>query len=200
MKKGYTIIKIPTKPHIKAYIETQFGNNPVPLSYDNIIGSKLFDLLQHDTNERLSEYSERSYTTSFNLLLTRHLLCHRGNSFNETNIKNFNLFMDEYIKDRYCFIMDMYMAMNGNFINNYKTETKIIDGLPTIVKVQSKRGNFLPARNFARKVLGIPETLWSEETIKKIYDRRLKLIESGKRPIPKIVSMLNSDMLKTVNF
>lgn len=145
--KGYISIEIPTKRYIRAYLIKELGEQPV-ISTDHRIGNKLYDLLNHNTNERRTEFSNQRYNARMKLYVNYHIFFQRGATLNETNIKNFNLFVEDEIKSRYRMYMDFYISMFPSFERN----------LPQV-----------------RKHIGIDLEDWPCDSIKKDYYRyRLK--------------------------
>lgn len=141
--KGYIPIEIPTKKYIKAYLQSQFGEKPL-MNTESHIGSKFYDLLVHKTNEDKNRFSNVRYNARVRLYVSYHTFYQRGAHLNETNIKNFNLFVEEEIKDRYRMYMDFFISMFPSFEAN------------------------LPA---VRKHIGIDLDAWDSDSIKKDYYR-----------------------------
>lgn len=141
--KNHIPVDIPTKTYIKAYIMYKLGEKPV-LSQQSIIGHKLYDLLQHQLNERKAEYTNSRYKCIIRVYINRHIFRTRGANLNETNVKNFNSFVENLIKHRYYELMDHYIDVLPNFEAN------------------------LPA---VRKKLGIDIEAWADDSMKKDYYR-----------------------------
>lgn len=144
--KGYYPIEIPTKKYIKAYILHQLGDKPV-INTQHRIGNKLYDVLTKTTNERRTEYSNVRYNTMIKVYVNHHIFNHQGGTLNETNIKNFNLFMEDEIKSAYRMLMDFYIDLLPSFEAN----------LPEV-----------------RKRIGIDLDNWDTDSIKKDYYRYRK--------------------------
>jgi hypothetical protein len=98
--KGYIPIEIPTKKYIKAYVKAQLGEHPMMSTTDNI-GSKFYDLLEHETNERRTEFAYARYNAKMKLYVSYHTFYVRGAFLNETNIKSFNIYIEREIKKRF---------------------------------------------------------------------------------------------------
>lgn len=143
--KGYIPIEIPTKSYIRAYIISKLGEKPL-MNTETNIGCKLYDLLHHTTNEQRTKFSSR-YNSKIRIYISYSLFYHRGGVMNETNIKHFNLFLEEEIKSRFRFIMDFYIDVHPGFEHN------------------------LPA---VRRWLGIDIEAWSDDSMKKDYYRYRK--------------------------
>lgn len=153
--KGYIPISIPTKPYIKAYILKKLGDNPVMSTGDNTIGHKLFDLLRHSNNERGARFSNSMYSCEVKVYIPINTFQKRGANLNATNLKNFNLFIEMEIKNRFHDLMDDSMDIVGNFTNN----------LPEV-----------------RRRLGIDLESWSDDSMQKDYYRyRLRYKKITKR-------------------
>lgn len=141
--KGYIPIEIPTKKYIKAYLLAQLGNMPV-MSSSNRFGNKFYDLLRHTTNERKNEFSNVRYNARIKLFVNYHTFKQRGACLNETNIKSFNVFVEDEVKSKFHFLMDMYNEHLASFEAH----------LPEV-----------------RKKLGIDIEAWSDDSMKKEYYR-----------------------------
>jgi hypothetical protein len=151
----FVSIDIPTKPYIKAYIINKLGEWPIMHTdtKGDPISRKLYDLLEHSTNEYRKVYAHILYTTVIRIRLPLHTFRQRGHCLNETNIKNFNLFVEDLVKHNFYILMDDYMDVLPSFVNN----------LPTV-----------------RKKLGITDAdIWSDESMQKDYYRYRK--KSGKK-------------------
>lgn len=141
--KGFVSITIPTKPYIKAYIVHRLGAYPV-MNRESHIGSKFCDLLEHATNEEKAKYSNARYTAELRIRITVSMHRQRGCNINHTNIKNFNRYMEEKIKEILYDTMDEYIELLPSFEAN------------------------LPA---VRKKLGIDIEAWADDSIRKDYYR-----------------------------
>ena len=156
-------IDIPTKPYIKAYIIHKLGEMPIMTTGRNgdTIGHKLYDLLQHKTNECKKDYSSILYTVSIRIRIPKHTFKNRGHNLNETNLRNFNLFIEKELKEKFHFYMNEYQEYLPNIINN------------------------LPA---VRKKLGIDDDAWAEESMIKDYQRyriyKKTFLKKMQKPIP----------------
>lgn len=141
--KGYIPIEIPTKRYIKAYVAKELGDKPI-ISTDNRIGNKLYDILQHRTNERRSQFSKVRYNARMKVYVNYHTFYQRGAFLNETNITSFNNYLEQEIKFRYRMYMDFYIDIFPSFEGN------------------------LPA---VRAQIGIDLEDWQDDSIKKDYYR-----------------------------
>jgi len=145
--KGYIPIEIPTKKYIRAFIINQLGDKPF-MTPDNIIGNKFFDVLERSTNERRTEFSAKHYNSKIRVYISLHTFRQRGSFLNETNVKNFNGFLQLLIKERVRFLLDFY-------VREYKSFEK------ALVEV--------------RAVMKLNDEDWDTESIRKDYYRyRLK--------------------------
>src|SRR4051812_48569136 len=115
--KGYIPVDIPTKTYIKAYIIHQLGERPV-MSTTHFIGQKLYDVLEHKTNERKEAYSNARYKCTLRIYINKYTFKTRGANLNETNLKNFNSFVEEIIKHRFRELMDDRIEILPNFLAN----------------------------------------------------------------------------------
>lgn len=112
--RGYVSVDIPTKKYIRAYIIAQLGTPPV-MNTEHVIGAKLFDLLQHSTNEERNQFGLLQYNDVVRVKITYHTFAQRGCNLNETNVKNFNLFLQHLIKEKMRFLLDFYIEQTGSF-------------------------------------------------------------------------------------
>lgn len=142
---GYVPVEFPTKRYIAAYIRHVLGDKPV-MKKDSTIGSKMFDLLQHSTDDRKTEFSTR-YNAKIKIYIPYRTFCQRGGYINSTNVMNFNLYVEAEIKDKYRTLMNVFIESLPSFEAN----------LPQV-----------------RKAIGINEDSWDYESIKKDYYRYRK--------------------------
>lgn len=141
--KGFIPIEIPTKKYLKAYILAELGPKPI-LDSSHTIGNYLHVLLQHSTNERATVFASRHYTEMVKIYIPISLFRQRGANLNETNIKCFNIFIENELKKRYRKLMDDLIEMLPNFMAN----------LPEV-----------------RRKIGIDIEAWPDDSIKKDYYR-----------------------------
>lgn len=163
--QGYISVDIPTKKYIKAYLMHRF-NNKVIMRPDNKFGSKLYDLLEHKKNERKTEFANVRYNDKLRIYISMHIFKTRGFNLNETNIKNFNSFVEDDLKDKFYFLMDTYIE---------------------ILPVYSAHVDEV------RKKIGIDIEHWSDDSMKKDYYRyrkamRLPMLYEKKSQFEKIHS------------
>src|SRR5436190_6249042 len=145
--KGFVPVDIPTKKYIKAYLLHKLGPKPQMNREGNSIGNKLYDLLEHITNERADQFKSKHYTETARVYIPVRLSKKRGIYLNESNVKNFNLFVENELKDRFHDKMDDLIEILPNFMSN----------LPEI-----------------RRKLGIDIEDWSDDSMKKDYYRYRK--------------------------
>lgn len=141
--KGYVPVELVTKKYIKAFVKSTMGDQPV-MDRSNLIGHKLYDLLSHRTNERLDQFESKHYTEKLRIFIPIRTFRIRGAFLNHTNIKNFNLFIEQMIKQRFYHIMDDLVEILPSFESN------------------------LPE---ARRKLGIDIDSWPDDSMKKDYYR-----------------------------
>lgn len=139
--KGYFPIEIPTKKYIKAYIHSQMGDKPI-INTTHRIGNKLYDVLNRSTNESKSRFA--GYNATIKVYVNHSTFYHRGANLNETNIKNFNLFVEDEVKATYRMLMDFYIDLLPSFEAN----------LPEV-----------------RRRIGVGIDDWDTDSIKKDYYR-----------------------------
>ncbi len=146
--KGLIAVEIPTKKYIKAYVLSKLGDKPVLTVSSDSIGNKMYDVLQHKNNERKTDFKNSRYTEVLKIYIHIRTFKKRGAYLNHTNIRNFNLFIELEIKDRFHSLMDDLIELLPSFENN----------LPEV-----------------RRRLGIDIEDWSDDSMKKDYYRyRLK--------------------------
>lgn len=142
--KGYISITIPTKVYTKAYLHTVFGKDIVMDYGTNNIANKLYDLLEHSTNERKSDYCESTYKESIKVFIPMRTFNKKGCNLNETNVRSFNKFVELEAKAAFYFMMDFYISILPSFEANI---------------------------DIVRSKLGISEEDWSTETLVREYRR-----------------------------
>jgi hypothetical protein len=159
--KGYIPIEIPTKRYIKAYVISKYGEKPLMVQ-ESEVGKKLYNLLYRipkpknddapvrPLNERKKAFSNARYNERIRIYIPMHTFRQRGCHLNETNVKDFNLFLEKIIKSRFYFMMDLYCEFLPSFTAN----------LPEV-----------------RKRLGIDVDAWDDDSMRKDYYRYRK--ESG---------------------
>lgn len=145
--KGFVPVDIPTKKYIKAYILAKLGAQPLMTLQGNSIGRKLYDLMEHSTNERADQFSSKHYTEKVKVYIPIRQFKRRGVNLNSSNIKNFNLFVEEELKHRFHTLMDDFVEQLPNVLSN----------LPEI-----------------RRRLGIDFEDWNDEAMIKSYYRYRK--------------------------
>lgn len=111
--KGYFPVDIPTKKYIRAYIYKELSKKPL-LTKETLIGNKLFDLLQHRTNERGKTELSKHYDCYVRVYVTTYTFNRRGINLNHTNLKNFNLFLQHLVKMQVRFMLDLFMKETGS--------------------------------------------------------------------------------------
>jgi hypothetical protein len=141
--QGYIPVEIPTKKYVKAYIIAKLGARPA-MNMHSTIGQKLYDVLEHKSNERKTEFSNERYNTRIKIYISKHTFINRGCYLNETNIKNFNIFVERELKTTFRLLMDHYIEVLPSFEAH------------------------LPA---LRKKIGIDIEDWSDDSIRKDYYR-----------------------------
>lgn len=144
--KSYIPIDIPTKSYIKAYLMSRYKGKVI-LNSSTYIGNKFYDLLENKTNEYKYRLENARYNDKVRVYVSKHTFMHRGCNLNHTNVKNFNSFLEDDIKDKFHWIMDTY-----------------IDILPVFSAHLSE----------VRKRLGIDDDSWSDDSMKKDYYRYRK--------------------------
>jgi hypothetical protein len=114
--KGFIPVDIPTKKYIKAYIHSKLGEKPF-MTTDHNLGNNLYILLQHETNER-NYFPKKHYDAQVRIYISAHTWRHRGGFLNETNIRNYNRFVEQEIKATFFTMMDFFIEILPNFENN----------------------------------------------------------------------------------
>lgn len=143
--QGFISVDIPTKPYIKAYVLSKLGPQPRMTTDGDTIAHKLYDVLQHKTNERGKRFNNSMYTATLRIYIPINTFKKRGSNLNETNLKNFNLYIEREIKYRFHQLMDDLLEYLPCFENN----------LPEV-----------------RRKLGIDLEAWADDSMKKDYYRR----------------------------
>lgn len=142
--KGYIEVAIPVKPYIKAFITNELGTEEIKLNRgQHFIHNKLYDLLQHEMNNKKSE-APCNYGAKLHLFISIDTFKRRGYCLNHSNIKSFNKFMAGIVKYRLYQLLDDF-----------------IEVLPSIEA-------HLPE---VRRRLGIDVEAWSDDSLRKDYYR-----------------------------
>lgn len=153
MTKGYIPVDIPTKKYIKAYVRAQLGERPI-MALDNHIGNKLQSLLKgKPTNEEKNRFASSRYNDVMRVYISRRTLRRKGCNLNETNIKEFNSYIECLVKYQFYFMMDFYSEVLPSFEGN----------LPQV-----------------RRMLKIDVEEWPDDSMKQDYYRYRK--RTGKDP------------------
>lgn len=142
--KGLIPIDIPTKKYIKAHIISELGEKPI-MAVNHLFGNKLYDVLQHQQNERL--LNSYRYDDTLKIFISCRTWRIRGAYLNQTNLRQFNLFIECDIKRQFRKYMDFYITILPSFEAH------------------------LPA---VRKLLGIDLEAWSDDSMRKDYYRYRK--------------------------
>lgn len=145
--QGYIPVDIPTKPYIKAYVISKLGVRPLMSTDGDTISHKLYDLLQHETNERKDQFQNCIYTTKLRLYIPIRTFKRRGAFLNETNIKNLNIYIEKELKHRFYQLMNDCMELLPNIMSH----------LPEV-----------------RRKLGIDIEAWADDSMIKDYYRYRK--------------------------
>ncbi|OJW09932.1 MAG: hypothetical protein BGO53_08900 [Sphingobacteriales bacterium 39-19] len=144
--KGYVPVEIPVKRYIKAYIESNLGL-PIKLGRQSrsLIIEKLHDYLEK--KEPTKHSTSREYPVTIKVYITFAQYRNIGDTLSSTNIRNFNIFCETLIKEKYYNLMnDAWEVLPGFECH-----------LPSI-----------------RKKLGIDIEAWSDDSMKKDYYRYRK--------------------------
>ena len=160
--KGYFGIVLPTKPYIKAHLRHLMGDCLIMSRKEGTIGNKFYDLLQHSLNEDKSMFKPGAYKDSIKVFVSYRVFKTRGCNLNESNVKAFNNFLEDMVKEKFYFKMDTYCSIYPSFEGN----------LPNV-----------------RRDLGISEDEWSDDAMRKDYyryrkDKNLPLFYN--KPFPKL--------------
>ncbi len=113
--KGYTPVDIPTQPYIAAFIKGHMGPQPKMNGPDALGITKYFTvLLTRASNYRKTSYRNGWYTTKLRVYIDMHTCNARGHYLNETNVRDFNIFVKNLLKGRFHELMDDYVEKNGS--------------------------------------------------------------------------------------
>lgn len=140
--KGFISIEIPTKPYIRAYIHNELGQHPI-MHRNHHIGAKLYDLLEHTTNEKPFT-KNANYTETVKVYIRMSVFAQRGHAINGTNVRGFNTYLEAHIKQNIRQQLDFYMSIFPNFKKNLER---------------------------VMEQLAIPEEAWDPDSIRKDYYR-----------------------------
>lgn len=159
--KGYIPVTIPTKKYIAAYLRHQYRSDVI-IKKNTLIGNKLFDLLEHKMNNRGTEFGYGRYNTKIKIFIPMRTFQKRGGFLNESNVMNFNLFLEYLVKTHFYNMMNLL----------YDIHPAINQHLPYI-----------------RQSLGIDIEDWPDDSMRKDYyryrlDNKVKLIKNHGRLVP----------------
>jgi len=143
---GHIPIELPTKPYIRAYLLSNLGEKPV-MNATHKIGRSFFSILQHSLNKDRTNFFPSAYKANITVYVTIDDFNHRGACVNASNIRYFNLFLEQEVKERFYFLMDTYVELLPSFEAH----------LPTV-----------------RKRLNIDIEDWADDSMKKDYYRYRK--------------------------
>lgn len=116
------VVKIPCKPHIKKFLESEYGLQPIILNQrrPNIIFDKLHDLLTRPTRYYRYQMKEE-YNAQISFIINSWTLNTAGFAMSEEKVISFNSFIDQIIKERLFILIDALLHLG-----QYKIKT-IID-------------------------------------------------------------------------
>jgi len=100
---------IPVKPYVRKHLENKFGN-PVMLRQDSAIGKYFYQLLEDPSRGRDRQYSE--YTDLVTIRIPEKVFLHRGCMLTDTNITNFNSFVEDQLKQHLRLMIDILLEFN----------------------------------------------------------------------------------------
>jgi hypothetical protein len=108
--QGYIGIDLPTKRYIAAYIKCCLGEQPV-ISKQHVIGKQLLTMLQRTQNTDKCKYTNKHYNTTLRIHLDIWSFRTYGHNLHETNVKNFNLFVEDLMKEKLYLLLTMYLKL-----------------------------------------------------------------------------------------
>lgn len=142
--KEYIPVEIPTKKYIRGFIISELGEKPI-FDRQNKYGRHLVNILESKRNPCRTEFAR--YNTKLKIYIPLGMYKAKGCNLNHTNIKDFNLYIEDDIKQKFYMFMDYFIECLPSFKGN----------LPQV-----------------RKKLGINENAWSDDSMKKDYYRYRK--------------------------
>lgn len=136
-RKIFTTVKIKTKPHIKHYLETQFGS-PCNIPSGHFVSEYLNVLLSRPVKfDNCKTVPEKETIT---IIINEKSFKRYGYGLTQTNRRNFNLVIDNFIKSLIRSITENILynnSINEDWKKNYETLKKehkqllVLSELPT---------------------------------------------------------------------
>lgn len=122
-------LKIPVKPHIKAFLELHFGDN-YKLTTKDLLGVFLFHVLKKETNWPSPGFNEKKYPEIFNIIIEARYFFDFGISkIGPTNIIHFNKLIDYLIqfnlKNSIDYLLSPPLDTTKNAIIRYMDDNNI---------------------------------------------------------------------------
>jgi hypothetical protein len=106
-------VKIPCKPYVRRYIQTQFGT-PATLDPDKVMAYFFRLLLQRKFERNEKNISLSLYTSEVEVAFSEDVFNRYGHSLNKTAISQFNNFTEQYIKQQARAMIKGMIGYNDN--------------------------------------------------------------------------------------
>lgn len=136
-------IELQTKSYIKAYLLAQLGQKPLMNTRTNI-GCRFQSLLQRQGRQHQVFITAKNYNTTIKVFISKHVYHSRGCYLNEEDVRAFNAFVEQEVKNTFRVYMDLFVMIQPSFEKN----------LPKV-----------------RKLIGIDADQWADDSIRKDYYR-----------------------------
>jgi len=110
-----TIVEVPVKPYVKAYLEKNYGN-PVNLSSVRGLNNFFKLLLEKNYFRNDKQINLNGYTSTVNIVITRDVFYRHGWYLSKTSIVSFNGMVEALIKNRIRDMVYINVIHGGNKI------------------------------------------------------------------------------------
>lgn len=112
-------VKIPCKPHVKKFLESEYGLQPIKLSQrrPNIIFDKLHDLLTRPNSFYRCQIREE-YSEQISFIINNWTVGTKGFALSDEKVISFNSFVDQLIKERLFILIDALQFQGHYKIKN----------------------------------------------------------------------------------
>lgn len=108
---GFIPVEIPTKPYIRQHLINRMGTT-LKVKSDSLIGHFLLHLMQRSVDDEATDFAAIGYTTTMKLYIPGSVFKNWGANLSKTNIKHFNLFVQNLVKEEMRFYLNFYIENN----------------------------------------------------------------------------------------
>lgn len=130
---------LPCKPYVKHYLQNCFGS-PIYLRQDSQIG-KYFFMLVEDVVQKYDKECKTDYKAIATIKITEDVFLKKGCVLTKTNIRKFNVFVEDHFKQQVFIILDTVTQISEmkikeaiDYMYDYFDMTESFLALDTVVK------------------------------------------------------------------